>query len=299
MVPAKFRLHPHPVENYENAVKAVREIQASEGDAFYDRTKTVLLTHSKKTRRVVLWLHGYTATTLQFLPLAKLCHEKGYNVFVPCMPHHGLKQNVTAETSKMKAIELAQFADRMVDITSGLGDEVIVGGLSMGGVATAWLAQERQDVSLALIIAPFLGARIIPVQYTRLVSAVMRFLPNRILWWDPKTKSTSKEMPFNYPCFSTRSLAHIIHLGSMTFDLAKIQPPRAGKVWMIINDHDKSVNNELCEKLVHTWQSTGAKNVTACHFPDEYRLPHDCISVENPKANTKIVYSLLMDILGQ
>lgn len=299
MVASKFRSHPHPIDNYDSAVKAVREIQASEGDAFYDQTKTVLLTHGKKVKRVVLWLHGYTATTLQFLPLARLCHEKGYNVLVPCLPHHGLRGSYLQETRKIRADELARFADRMVDIAAGLGEEVIVGGLSMGGMMTAWIAQERADVSRALIIAPFLGARIIPARYTKFASTLFQLLPDRIRWWDPKTKSTSKEMPFNYPCTSTRSLANIIQLGLVTAALGKKHPPRAEKVWMIINDHDESVNNEMCKKLVHTWQSSGAKNVTTCHFPVEYGLPHDCISLENPKGNTKIVYPAIMDILGE
>lgn len=296
-MPDPFRSNPRPCRSFEDSFQAIEEMQFVESGTHHEETRTKFFSHGKKTPRAVLWLHGYTATTKQFEPLAKMCFELGYNAFVPCMPHHGMKSDFEAETSKMDAAELARFADRVVDIACGLGDEVIVGGLSMGGVLTSWVAQQRAEVSLALIIAPFLGAKVIPARLTRMVSFIMRILPNRNRWWDPQTHQTSKELPFNYPCSSTRSLANIIRLGSKVFDQARKSAPKAGKVWMIINDHDQAVNNDLCENLVDVWNRSGAKNVEAYHFPDELGLPHDCITVEQPTGNIKTVYQLLLIVI--
>jgi hypothetical protein len=66
---------------------------------------------------------------------------------------------------------------------------------------------------------------------------------------------------------------------------------------MVINDHDESVNNELCQELVDSWYLSGARNVQTYHFPDELGIPHDCISIEQPKGNTRIVYAALMKMV--
>lgn len=63
---------------------------------------------------------------------------------------------------------------------------------------------------------------------------------------------------------------------------------------MIINDHDEAVNKEMCQNLVKVWNRSGAENVDTYHFPDELGLPHDCISIEQPKGMAKSVYSQIM-----
>jgi len=78
-----FRSSPHPIHDYQKAKDAIKQIQASEGDEYNPETKTILLTHGKKTKKTILWLHGYTATTRQFLPLARLCHEKAGTPLCP------------------------------------------------------------------------------------------------------------------------------------------------------------------------------------------------------------------------
>ena len=46
------------------------------------------------------------------------------------------------------------------------------------------------------------------------------------------------------------------------------------------------------------WERSKAQNVQTMHFPIELQLPHDCISVEQPKGNTKVVYEELMRLVG-
>jgi len=86
-----------------------------------------------------------------------------------------------------------------------------------------------------------------------------------------QNKEGSKELPFNYPWYSTRVLANIIRLGYSVSDAAKKSPPAAKKVWMIINNHDEAVNNEMCQMLVDKWLAAGAKNVDSYHSPMSWR----------------------------
>jgi hypothetical protein len=66
---------------------------------------------------------------------------------------------------------------------------------------------------------------------------------------------------------------------------------------LVINDHDETVNKELILRLVETWQKSKAQQLQVFHFPDEIGLPHDCISLEQPKGNTRLVYAELMQML--
>jgi esterase/lipase len=282
---------------YNNSLKKIKSFQTSETIGFDPSLKTFLLTHGKKTKKAILWLHGYTSGTLQFKPLAELCFKAGFNVLVPCLPHHGMKDRLSDELSKIKMKELILFTTTMVDLMHGLGDEIVIGGLSMGGVMTAWAAQHRADVSLAIIIAPFLGAHIIPPRLTSLVVAGLGILPDIRQWWDPEKKMNTDGPQYGYLQHSTKSLRQIIKMGMKVRVEALRNPPAAGKVFMVINDHDQAVNNEICQELADSWKRSGAKNVIDFHFPDLLKLPHNCVGVEMPGANTKIVYAVLMKMV--
>jgi esterase/lipase len=299
MSPSAFHSHPAPVPDYETAIGRIQAIQARElsTPGFNPQLQTILLTHGEKTRQAVLWLHGYTSATLQFKHLAELCFQRGYNVLVPCMPHHGFKNRLSPEVSRIKAREQVRFTDEMVDLTHGLGEQVILGGISMGGVITAWAAQERADVKVAIIIAPFLGARVIPTAFTRIVAYGVQLLPDIKQWWDPEKKGNTDGSDYGYPWHSTHSLGQILQLGSKVFSMGRKKPPAAGRIWMVINDHDESVNNALVLRLVDTWQRSDAHKLQTLHFPDELGLPHDCISVEQPKGNPGLVYAELMKMM--
>jgi len=300
MSPSTFHAHPAPVPDYETAIARVQSFQARElaAPGFNPELRTILLTHGSKTRQAILWLHGYTATPLQFKQLAEMCFQKGCNVLVPCLPHHGMKDRMTPEVSKIKATELVRFTDEMIDLTCGLGKEVIVGGLSMAGVMAGWAAQERADVNIAIIIAPFLGARIIPAGLTKLLAYGFQLLPDNKQWWDAEKKEDCDGSDYNYPWYSTHSLSQILQLGFKVQSFGRRKPPAAAKIWVVINDHDGSVNNTMIIQLVKTWQKSNASQLQTFHFPVELGLPHDCISIEQPKGNTRLVYAELIRMLG-
>jgi len=200
--------------------------------------------------------------------------------------------------SRVKAQELARFADEMVDIMHGLGDEIVVGGLSMGGAMTAWVAQERPDVAVAIIVAPFLGAKIVPDALIRVVAQATQILPDIQDWWDPQKKEKMDGPHYGYFKRSYRSLGQILKLGFQVFDSAAKQPPSARQVWMVTNEHDDSVSNPMADRLVASWRKSGAKNVQTFCFPDALEIPHGCICVDDPHANTGPVYKELMRMVG-
>jgi esterase/lipase len=290
---------PTSMTTFKEAVENIKAMQTRETNTpgFNPQLKTILLSHGKKTKRAVLWLHGYTSATLQFKHLAELCFNKGYNVLVPCMPHHGLKDRLTSEISKITAKEQKLFVDDMVDIMHGLGNEVVVGGLSMGGTMTAWIAQQRPDVDTAIIIAAAFGYKVIPTPLTRIVTLTLLALPNLRQWWDSEKKDTLQDPWYGYPHRYTRSLVQLLDLGHQILGLAKRDPPAAKKVWVVVNDHDEAVDNKMLQKLADTWHNSRAKNMSIYHFPNKLGLAHDCISIEHSKDNPRIVYPVLMKMV--
>jgi esterase/lipase len=297
---SKFHSHAAPVQDYETAIGRIQVMQAGElaSPGFNPELQTILLTHGEKTRQAVVWLHGYTSAPPQFKSLAGLCFQSGCNALIPCIPHHGFKDRLCTEVSRIKATELVRFTDEMIDLAHGLGEEVIVGGLSLGGVMTCWAAQERVDVSLAIIIAPFLGARVIPTALTKIVAYGLEILPDHKHWWDTEKKENRDGPDYCYPWYSTRSLGQVLQLGFKVFAFSRRKPPAAAKIRVVINEHDESVNNEMTMRLVKTWEKSKARQVQAFHFADGLGIPHDCISLEQPRGNTGLVYGELIKMIG-
>jgi len=58
-------------------------------------------------------------------------------------------------------------------------------GLSMGGVLTAWAAQNRSGIDMAAPISPAFGARVLPRRLTRPAVWLAQRLPNQFLFDDP------------------------------------------------------------------------------------------------------------------
>jgi len=288
------------IQDFTSGLEKIQALQSAEiaQPDFNPNLKTILLTHGQKTRRAVLWFHGYTAATPQFRPLAEHSFERGCNVLVPCVPHHGFKDRMSSEVSRVKAQELLDFTSKMVDVMHALGDEIVVGGLSMGGALAAWVAQERPDVKTAVIVAPFLGPFIIAAPLTRPVAHATQLLPDIRQWWDPVKKEAIAGPEYGYLQHSTRSLGQILKLGFQVAETARRRPPAVADIWLALNDNDHSVNNVMAERLAASWQKAGAKSVRTFHFPVSLGLPHDLISIEQPNAKPQLVYGELMKMVG-
>ncbi len=295
-----FHSHPQPVTDYATAVARINAKQAQEiaTPGFRPDLKSILLTHGQKTKRAVLWFHGYSSATPEFASLAQLTFEKGYNSFVPCAPHHGFADRLSPEVSRVKAGELVRYTDEMVDLMHGLGDEIIVGGISMGGAMTAWAAQERPDVAMAILVAPFIGAKIIPDPLIRSVVFVTQYLPDILQWWDPEKKEKIEGGNYGYYQRSFHSLGQVLKIGFHVFSEANLQPPKVKQIWMVTNAHDDAVSNTMADSLAAIWRKSGSTNVRAFCFPDELELPHGCIALETPKGKPGLVYAELMRMIG-
>jgi esterase/lipase len=282
---------------YQQAIDFIAAIQAKEGLDILPASHTRLMTHGQKTAGVVIFFHGYTSGPQQFVPLGERCFDLGYNVYIPRLSHHGYANIVSDATQYVNAKELAAEADQAIDLAQGLGDQLIVAGLSMGGVLTAWVAQRRPEVAQAIIISPAFGAYTFPTRWLWLIAHGLLLLPDTIRWWDEVEKEKAEGPYYNYRRFSTHGLMQIFRLGFRIRSMARHTPPAAQSVWMILNDNDFSVDNVINQQLVADWKHSGATCVESYTFPKELKLPHDDVSIENPGQHTDIVHPILLKLI--
>ncbi len=247
---------PHPGFDYAQAVQLAQGLDACPvgrvgcaSASMNPLCQVQLLTHGSKTERVIVLIHGYTACPEQFRPLGTQLYDRGYNVLIAPLPYHGLAERMTDEISRLTAADLTGYADRIVDIAHGLGDEVDVAGLSAGGVIAAWVAQNRSDVNLAVVISPAFGFKQIPTPLTLPVMNTISIMPESYTWWDPRLQM-DVEPSYDYPRYSMHGLMQVARLGfAVNASAARAQPATA-KILVVTNGNEPAVNNDLTAEWV-------------------------------------------------
>ena len=287
--------HPHPVQSYEEAVKRIDHLRAERQPEMNPDCLLQFLTHGQKAKHVIILVHGYTNCPAQFGELGQQFYELGYNVLIAPLPHHGLADRLNDEQRQLAARELTAYADEMVDLAHGLGEQISMMGISGGGVTTAWAAQNRSDLHTAVIISPAFGYQQISTGLTAPAMNITLTLPDMYEWWDPHLKENVGPV-HAYPRYSKHALAEFLKLGFAVQMQGWQTSPAARRVIVVTNASDISVNNKLTLHVVRQWETTGA-NVITYEFPSRLRLAHDFIDPAQPNQATEIVYPELIDLL--
>ena len=286
-----------PATDYETAMSRFAQVQArEEADGTLNPVCcSKLLTHGSKTEHVIVMMHGMTNCPQQFVNLAPIFYEQGYNVLIPRMPHNGLADLDTDDLRYLKAAELRDCCNAMVDIAHGLGDHITFLGLSVGGLMAAWVAQYRGDVNKAVIIAPSftIGPRL-GVGLSKVIMRLFLILPNIM---------TQRIRPFkdgpdhNYLGFATRGLGEMMRFGFSIYDTSKKTSAAAQSVLVITNAADPAVNNKIPLQVAKNWQTNGLKQLDKYEFEAKYKLVHDIIDPGQKLQNVAVSYPILLDLL--
>ncbi len=281
----------NPAQTYAQAVNKLRQPGSQ---AIHSDCGIKLRTHQRKVKKAIVFVHGYTNCSQQFEELRKRFYDLGYNVLIVSLPDHGLADQMTNEHAKLKAEDLVAYADEILDIAHGLGDKVIMVGISAGGVTTAWAAQHRKDLHLAVIISPSFGLKQIPAPFTAAVMNLWSVLPNSYGWWNDKDE-VNGGLPHTYPRYSTRALAQILRLGFAVEADAQRHPPAARHILVVTNANDPAVNNDITADVVKLWENHA--NLTTDEFEVDLKLGHDMIDPAQPYAQINVVYPRLIKLI--
>ena len=249
---------PEAPASYDDAVRAVRGLIARDAadPSILPAALPRLYVHGAPVRHAVVLFHGFTNCPQQFDELARRYHARGCNVYVPRLPHHGLKDRLTRDLANVTVDELADFATSAFELTRPLGAAVSAVGLSLGATMALWLAQ-TQPVGLAVPIAPFLIPYPLPPSVGQPAMRLLATLPSMYFWWDYHVKE--KCLPhYAYPGYPTRALARLVLFGDVIFAAAAQTKPGARRCVMVLNELDNAIDNGSARHLTALWNASGA-----------------------------------------
>lgn len=126
-----------------------------DGDAFYWEAGPV----------GVFLSHGFSATTIEIRPLAEKLNELGYTVAAPLLPGHGTHPKDLNRTHWQDWLTTGKETLEKLFQTC---DHVFVGGESMGGLLSLYLASLYPQVSGILLYAPAIRTQMKPLDYLKL-----------------------------------------------------------------------------------------------------------------------------------
>lgn len=261
-----LRNTPQTQFTYEQAVKTVEAARAEEKSlGVSDDGLSVLLTHGKKTDRAVIMMHGYSMYPAQFSELGKQFYDKGYNVYIPRFPQHGLggREHLT----KLRATALVKTANEAVNLTAGLGNEIGVIGLSGGGNLATWATINRNDViKRAVLISPF----------------YMPSAKNMPGWQEPVMVALygNRILPDTYD--GQLSFTGLAQYLMVYRSLPKNPHVTLESLGMVFASHDFDIHKAHATDVFERLVSGQVKHKQLISTPEEWRLGHDIV---NPKGS--------------
>ncbi len=294
-----LRSAPDPAADYATAEAKFTALQAGDGADIREDCRSTLLTHGVRTPRVYVLLHGLSNCPKQFVQFAPLLFDRGANVLMPRIPRHGNVDLTGGELAKLTPDELCRFGDAVIDIARGLGDQIFVLGLSGGGVLASWLAQVRPDVERVVLVAPSFGvlpaARPLSVVVNGFAFWLFRALPSRMI---PRAPG-SQWPPHAYSGFASHGVTAMLQQARAVLYGAKRKRLAARSALVILNDHDRAVNNDLTRRLIRRWRQHAAGAVATYTFANDLLLIHDVVDPTQPKQQTAYVYPILLKLLTE
>ena len=250
---------PHTIGSYREAMAEIARTRADERRAGVIRAcLTRVLTHGARTERSIALVHGLTNCPQQWQLFGKQLHARGWNVLILRLPEHGLgnpetgKIGSVSHLKELDAKKLARYGDRSVDLARALGERTDVMGLSLGGTVAAWMAQERDDVDRAVVIAPRVGLPSVPYAVTWGVTNFSTHIPDLSI-------GHSDKLAHEYQGWSTGGIADTFVLGKYLRKRASKQEPATGSITVLLNPNDDTISNPRAEELVDAWRDHGRR----------------------------------------
>ena len=279
------------MERYSEGLSIASTLKDLDGPSVNPVCQTRVYTHGRRTERALVLLHGFTSCPQQFDDLGRQLHAQGWNVLIPRYPWHGYSDRLTPSIAQLRSDHLIALANLAADAGLGLGERLTVAGLSLGGILAGYLAQTRETVERAVLIAPMFGLKPIPGPALIGLTKLAYRLPNFYIWWDAKLKEGIGPA-YGYPRFSTHAYAALFATAARVRRAARKSAPRATSIAVITNAAEPRLDNRFTYEVVESWRRHGAA-VSTRELPLSDGLPHDLIDPSNPEQNTALVYPLV------
>lgn len=259
-------------------------------------------------RGVLVMYHGFSAGTWQFDLLAKKAYAAGYDVVVPRLPGHGLKdaQGVEDPSQLPKAADWSRyqdFAEQTYQLARGLGGPLSVLGLSVGANVALDVAEHHPEIQRVVAYAPFLAP---PGFAGKLISAVQALdkvtfgLAGRLLdfvpwgWGKESEAETASGKRPGHSKFPLGTIYAATQLGSR---LIADGPKARAPIQFFVTDVDDAADNPTIRRL-HDRAGGDPRNGWY-RFTAAEGIPHPMVHPQEDrgKGHTPLLYAETMKFL--
>jgi carboxylesterase len=288
-----YASRPDPLSDFDAAVRKIETIQEDEIPITNETSRSIFLNTGAKKDDVYVLIHGLTNAPEEFAELGQLLFEQGHNVLILRMPYHGLKGLEITELDPLTAEDIRGYADQVIDIAAALGENVTVIGISGGGAATAWIAQNRPEVERAILLSPFFGIAQTPKFLDPIVMNALLRLPPLSNSREPRP-----DRHWLYRGESGKGVAAFMSLGQSVIDEAQEKPPAVGEILILTSASDLAVDNDWAIQLADQWRAQGAE-VETYEFDRSLDIPHASIDPFTEAPKRQLVYEQIFAWLDQ
>ena len=123
----------------------------------------------------VLLLHGFTGSPAEMTLLAQALHHQGYSVEVPLLQGHG---TCLEDLVPLRPQQWIEQVDQVIETQLGRGQQVVLGGLSMGSILALQAALRWPQICALMLFSPPIESRdwrrFFAPLLTRLVTSVAK-----------------------------------------------------------------------------------------------------------------------------
>lgn len=174
----------------------------------------------------ILFIHGFTATTVEVRNIALYFNKKGFTVSAPLLPGHG---STPQELNRKNWRDWTQTVDKAYNSLKSNHESVFVFGESMGALLTLWLAAKHQEIRKIFLFSPAL---------------VINGLWQSKLFWLFKEyifkKNTDDSMPWQgYNVVPLRAAASLYDFQQI---VKRLLPAISAEVFIFQGKLDKTIN---------------------------------------------------------
>ena len=198
----------------------------------------------------IILIHGFTATSVEVRPIAEYLHHEGFNVEAPLLPGHGTSpEDLNRKTWK-------NWVDTVVDVyrQSKIDHErIFIGGESMGGVITCYLASMFPEIRGIMLYAP--AIKVEKLGYSKYIRFFKKIIPKKNI----KEAKEKDVFPWQgYKVNPTRAAYQLYLLQKNTINiLSKIKQPAI----IFQGKSDKTISPEGPKLIYNNIQSTNKEFV--------------------------------------
>jgi carboxylesterase len=192
----------------------------------------------------ILLIHGFSATTAEVRPLARVLHASGYTVAGPLLPGHYTNPQ---ELNHVRWQEWVTSCEEMYQRLSSHCNLVVVGGESAGGLISLYLASQHPEIAALLLYAPALRLNF------KLLDPFLIHLLAPFVRWFPKKNLDSNDL---WQGYTVNPLKGVLQLMTLQEKVRLFLPAITQPVLIIQGRLDTTVNSTVPDMILNRVKST-------------------------------------------